>query len=264
MALAFLQVGDEQAPDAWYACGGAVGGSGGVVRVTPYRAEDLDRPVWCHTRVQGFGVGGQVSNSVQLNLKSGEMSPYWTVAVNTLDPGQLPAPLDSARFRIGQLSSGPGGSLWTVARWKSDSCPAGGSEAGWDGWLGRETAPVLAGSVDDLGMGAVGWLSRAQGVGSRGVVVAAVGDAVRDRFTVGGNSGRGHGGGDGLAGSGGNWVRLGAHLRLTCTSSGVGPGASSAPVGQRSGMRRPDGFISAPPSRAEFRNGIPLVWSLGV
>ena len=262
MALAFLQVGDEQAPAARYACGGAVGGPGGVVRVTPYRAEDWDRPVWCHTRVQGFGVGGEVSNSVQLNLKSGGITPYWTVAVNALVPGQLPAPLDGATFRIGQLSSGPGGSLWTVARRKSDSCPAGGNEAGRDGWLGRETAPVLAGSVDELGMGAVRWLSRAQGGDSRGVVVAAVGDAVRDRFTVGGNSGRGHGGGDGLAGSDGELLELGEHL--TCTSSGVGPGASSASARQRSGMKRPDGFISAPPSRAEFRNGMPLVWSLGV
>ena len=100
------------------------------MRVTPYKAEDLDRPVWCHTRVQELGDGGQVSNSVQLNLKSGESSPYWTVAVNTLVPGQLPAPLDSATFRIGQLSTGLEGRHWTVPDMKSDSCPAGSERAG--------------------------------------------------------------------------------------------------------------------------------------
>ena len=108
-----------------------------------------------------------------------------------------------------------------MARWKSASCPVATAGAGGACWWHRLVVPAWA----------VGWLSRAQGVGSRGGVVAAVGEEARDRFTVGGNSGRGHGGGDRLAGSGGNWV--GFRAQLACPSSGVGPGASSAPVGRR-------------------------------
>ena len=78
------------------------------MRVTPYRAEDLGGPTWCHTRVQRFGSSGQVSNCVRLNLKSKEIAPYWTVAANTLVPGQLPPSLDRAKYEIGQLSSGVG------------------------------------------------------------------------------------------------------------------------------------------------------------
>ena len=45
------------------------------LRVIPFRAADLDRPIRCHTRVQEMEVGGQVSNVVQLNLKSGKITP---------------------------------------------------------------------------------------------------------------------------------------------------------------------------------------------
>ena len=77
--------------------------------VRPYGAGELDRLVWCHTRVQGLGAGGKVSNSVRLNLKSRETAPYRTVPASTWVPGQIPRSLDSARYEIGQLSSGMGG-----------------------------------------------------------------------------------------------------------------------------------------------------------
>ena len=54
-------------------------------------------------------MGGRVSNVVRLNLKSWGITPYWTVAASTWVPVQVPAPLDSATFRIGQLSTGMGG-----------------------------------------------------------------------------------------------------------------------------------------------------------
>ena len=46
-----------------------------------------------------------MSNVVRLNLKSRETTPYWTVAASTWVPEQVAAPLDSATFRIGQLSN---------------------------------------------------------------------------------------------------------------------------------------------------------------
>ena len=73
-----------------------------------------------------------MSNSVQSNLKSREISPYRRYPANTLVPEQLPAPLDSASFGIGQLSSGKKGWQWTVPATKSDSCPSGSDGAGRD------------------------------------------------------------------------------------------------------------------------------------
>ena len=109
----------------------------GDAGVTPYKVRDVDRCLWCHTRVQGFGVGGQLSNSVYLNLKSGEISPYWTGSANTLVPGQLPAPLDSATYEIGQCADGDGKQSWTVPATKLDSAPAGLGRA----TLGGQTGP---------------------------------------------------------------------------------------------------------------------------
>ena len=100
--------------------------------VTPYKdkARGFRQPQGCHTRVQGFGVGGQVSNSVHLNLKSGKFGPYRTVSASTWVPEQLPAPLDSASFGIGQVSIGERWRCWTVPGTKSDSCQSGLDRAG--------------------------------------------------------------------------------------------------------------------------------------
>ena len=99
-------------------------------RVLPFRARDFRRPQGCPTRVQGLGVGGQLSNPVQSNVKSGENSPYRTYPASTLVPEQIPPPLDSARNEIGQLSNGIWGWFWTMPATKSDSCPTGWDEAG--------------------------------------------------------------------------------------------------------------------------------------
>ena len=197
-----------------------------------------------------------MSNSVRLNLKSGEITPYWTVAANTWVPEQLPASLDSAKYEIGQLSSGLKGWHWTAPGMKSDSCPVAAVGAG--------DAVSRAGRVDALGMRSVGWLSLAEGAGAgfRRVIVAAVGEAVRDRFAVVGDEGHFHGGIGELAG--GVEAVLWHWARLDCTSSRVVPDASITSAGQWPEMNRPDGLTSTAPSRAEFRNGMPLVWSLGV
>ena len=122
------------------------------LRVIPFRAADLDRPIRCHTRVQEMEVGGQVSNVVQLNLKSGEITPYWTGSASTWVPVRVPTPLDSARYEIGQLSSGVDGCRWTVPRWKSDSCPVGRCRAAGDG----ERRPERSrGEADLRGIGLV-------------------------------------------------------------------------------------------------------------
>ena len=109
--------------------------------VRPYEARNVRRSPECPTHVQGFEVDGQVSNAVQLNLKSGEISPYRTYSASTLVPGQLRTSLDSTTFRIGQLSSGWSGWCWTVPATESDSLS---SELGW-GRAGR-----LAGCGDGV------------------------------------------------------------------------------------------------------------------
>ncbi len=228
--------------DTRLACGGAVGGQSGVVRVTPYKAADLDRPVWCHTRVQGLGVDGGMSNSVQLNLKAGEITPYWTVAVNTLVPELIPAGLDSATLEIGQLSAGLEGRHWTAPGTKSDSCPVGCDGAGRDGLRGRAERP------DALGMRTAGWLNRAQGAVAANPAVLLVpwgGGAepvrwrrgVRAAFTAGP---------EGWRVVAGTWQ---GSERITCTSLRLSPGASCVSAGRQPEMREPDGFISTAPSR---------------
>ena len=104
--------------------------------VLPYKARNFRRPPGRPTRVQGLGVGGGLSNPVHLDLKSGGSTHYRTVSASTWVPRQLPAPLDTATFRIGQLSTGYCREYWTVAGTKSDSCPAVGKRAGRDGWGG--------------------------------------------------------------------------------------------------------------------------------
>ena len=94
-------------------------------RVTLYVARDGRQSPGCHTRVQGFGLGGRVSNSVRLNLKSRGISPYRTYSASTWVPEQLPAPLDSARNEIGQCATGDGGRLWTMPATKLDSLSSG-------------------------------------------------------------------------------------------------------------------------------------------
>ena len=78
-----------------------------------YKARVFPRPRGCHTRVQELGLDGQLSNAVQSNVKSGEISPYRAYAASTLVPEQLPPPLDSASYEIGQsvqpVGPGPGG-----------------------------------------------------------------------------------------------------------------------------------------------------------
>ena len=110
----------------------------------------------------------------------------------------------------------------------------------------------------------MGWLKRAQGAGAGlpSNVVTAVGEVVRDPFTVGEGEGYVHGGSGGLAGSGGDLVRLGA--RLPCPSSPVRPGASSTPAGRQSERNRPDGLSSTAPSRARFCNKMPRFRAWGV
>ena len=91
-------------------------------------------------------VGGQLSNPVRLNLKSGEIAPDRTMAANTLVPGQLPAPVDRATKAIGQCATGIYQEDWTVARTELDSCPAEGRPAAGDG----EQYPEATRSLDSL------------------------------------------------------------------------------------------------------------------
>ncbi len=93
----------------------------GDARVTPFRARVYRRPQGCPTRVQGLGVGGQLSKLSVSNVKSGELGPYRTYSASTWIPEQLPAPLDSARNEIGQCATGDGGRFWTAPATKSDS-----------------------------------------------------------------------------------------------------------------------------------------------
>ena len=110
-------------------------------RVLPYKARVFRRLQGCPTRVQGLGVGGQLSNSVQSNVKSGEIGPYRRYSASTWVPEQLPAPLDSARNEIGQLSSGESGRFWTVPATKSDSLSNRWDRAGRVVGRGREALP---------------------------------------------------------------------------------------------------------------------------
>ncbi len=105
------------------ACGRPVCHIRGDARVTPYVARGFRRRQVCHTRVQGLAFGGQLSKVSVSNVKSGGIGPYRTYSASTLVPEQPPAPLDSARNEIGQLSSGrgPGG---MVGRGR-ECCPAG-------------------------------------------------------------------------------------------------------------------------------------------
>ena len=99
----------------------------------PYKAQDFRRRQVCHTRVQGFASAGQLSNSVQSNVKTGKFSPYRTYSVSPWVPERLPPPLDSARNEIGQCATGDGGRCWTVPATKSGnlSIQSGPGRAGW-------------------------------------------------------------------------------------------------------------------------------------
>ena len=104
-----------------------VDGAQADTSVRPYRARNVRRYRGCPTRVQGFGDGGGLSNSVQLNLKTRENHPLLdgfsehfgsraaSTAVGqrhlgnrTFVQGSNGAAVDSAAKRIGQLSSGVG------------------------------------------------------------------------------------------------------------------------------------------------------------
>ena len=113
----------------------AVGSSDGDARVTPYETRGVRRRQVCHTRVQGLGVGGQLSKVSVSNVTSGENSPYGTYSASTLVPEQLPAPLDSARNEIGQCADGDGGGCWTAPATKSDSLSI--RPGGWLAGAGR-------------------------------------------------------------------------------------------------------------------------------
>ena len=83
---------------------------------------------------RGLGVGGGLSNAVQLNLKSGEIGPYRRYSASNWVPEQLPAPLDSARNEIGQCATSDSGQCWTAPATESDSLSSR-LESGWAGWL---------------------------------------------------------------------------------------------------------------------------------
>ena len=122
------------------------------MRVTAYEARVSGRPAWCHTRVQGLGVGGQVSNSVQLNLKSREISPLpdgfsehfgSRAASSPLGQGQLwnrtvikcgeGVVLDSASYKIGQsVKWAWGGAGRDAQRWPGDGARCPGATGGGD------------------------------------------------------------------------------------------------------------------------------------
>ena len=148
----------------------AVGSSDGDARVTPYETRGVRRRQVCHTRVQGLGVGGQLSKVSVSNVTSGENSPYGTYSASTLVPEQLPAPLDSARNEIGQCADGDGGGCWTAPATKSDSLSIrrGSGRAG--GWPGPGGAARRVWAVSGDGCGGDG-----QGAGeSGGGVVSAL------------------------------------------------------------------------------------------
>ena len=103
------------------ACGRRVCLIRGDARVTPYVARGFRRRQVCHTRVQELAFGGQLTKVCVSNVKSGEIGPYRRYSASTWVPEQLPAPLDSARNEIGQLSIGESGGVgqcqlrnWTV------------------------------------------------------------------------------------------------------------------------------------------------------
>ena len=110
-------------------------------------------------------------------------------------------------------------------------------------------------------MPTAGWLNRAQGAGVPSGVVGTVGEAVRDRFGGGGSEGHAYGGTGGLAGRGGDLARLGEdHLHVTtsqpwCVMRFSGAAAGDAGTGRV--------YLDSA-GAGEFRNGMPLVWSLGV
>ena len=58
----------------------------GDSRVTPYKARDFQRCRVCHTRVQEFTFGGQLSKVSVSNVKSGKISPYRTYSASTWIP----------------------------------------------------------------------------------------------------------------------------------------------------------------------------------
>ena len=111
-----------------------------------------------------------MSKTVQLNLKSEKISPYRTVAANTRVPGQLPAPLDSATFRIGQLSTGYSGGIGQWQERNRTVCPAG-REQGWAGWLGPCRGTGLAFTAGVTGTGNGCGRDADQGAGNSGGVV---------------------------------------------------------------------------------------------
>ena len=143
----------------------------GVSRVTPYEARDFRQCRGCHTRVQETGPGGQMSNSVQSNVKSGKISPYRTYPASTLVPEQLPAPLDSARNEIGQCATCGGGQFRTAPATESDSLSRRGDRAGQAaGTVAAVPVPVkvVGVALSCCGLGGACRLRRwAQGPGSR-------------------------------------------------------------------------------------------------
>ena len=103
-----------------------------------------------------------MSNAVQLNLKSRENRPYRRYPANTSVPEQLPAPLDSASFGIGQLSSVGSGWYWTVPATKSDSLLSGlgsgraGCSAVAGGCCGATSGDGFGGLADQVPVAVVG------------------------------------------------------------------------------------------------------------
>ncbi len=96
-----------------------------------------------------------MSNSVHAKLKTREISPYRTYSASTWVSEQLPAPLDSARFGIGQLA-------------------AGSARAGRGRWRDRVANGDADGGVVDPGVGQSGRLTRRRccelGAGGSGTI----------------------------------------------------------------------------------------------
>ena len=88
------------------ACGGRADGGAQVIA---YKAPDFRQSPGCRIRVQRLRSGGQLSSGALSYLGAGFSTGFGDMAANNWVPGQLPALLDSAAFKSGQLSAGTGG-----------------------------------------------------------------------------------------------------------------------------------------------------------
>ena len=186
LEIALLQSGPEGAVSRWPGSGSAIPGQAvdgpdGDVRVTPYRAQGFWRQQVCPTRVQELAFGGQLSKVSVSNVKSGEISPYRTYSASTWVPGQIPPPLDSASYEIGQSVH-----------------PVG---TGPSGMVGRGREALLCESGQAAGAVATVMLTRGAGV-SDAVVHSSKGlrrTGYPAQFSADGREAQNHGSGDELA-----------------------------------------------------------------